>query len=85
MSKRPILCQGCGVILKVIETEVETDGFMKPTVFSCANCGQLLGIAPYACDIEGSVGDIHSAVSLLRQEIAALLPAASSKKTKKSK
>ena len=73
------------MILKVVETEVETDGFMNPTVFSCANCGQFLGIAPYICDVESQVADIYSEVAALHAKIAGLLPAASSKKAKKSK
>jgi uncharacterized Zn finger protein len=84
MSKQ-VACPKCGVILKVIETEVQSDGYSSPIVFSCAYCGHFLGIAPYVCDVESQVADIHSAVSRLHADVGRLLAALPAKKAKKSK
>jgi hypothetical protein len=85
MSKRAIICPGCGVPLKVIETEVDSGSFMRPTVFSCANCGHFLGISPYVGDAESQSADTHSAVLRLRDEVLKRLAALPVKKAKKSK
>jgi hypothetical protein len=87
MSKRAILCPGCGVNLRVIETEVETDtgSFMQPTVFSCVNCGRFLGISSYVNDLESQVADIYSEVAGLRAMISKSPASAFSRRAKKSK
>jgi hypothetical protein len=82
MSNRPVLCPSCRRPLRVCESEVETDGFMKPSVFSCAGCGHFLGISPYVNDLESQVADIHSAVGALRAKIEKSSAAAPTKKKK---
>jgi hypothetical protein len=82
MSKRDIFCPHCRARLKIVESEVETDGLIRPTVFSCSDCGHFLGISPDVAWLEPDHSSILSAIAALRADVAKLLAAGPPKKAK---